>query len=48
MATSDKRDRDGAFLVQSFMTGEQRIMLSLEVREFDRQIRRQKKPTRSS
>lgn len=33
---------DGAFLVQSFMTGEQKILLSLEISEFDREIRKQK------
>jgi hypothetical protein len=42
MAINSNRDRDGAFLVQSFMTGEQKIMLSLEISEFDRQIRKQK------
>jgi hypothetical protein len=36
MAINSNRDRDGAFLVQSFMTGEQKIMLSLEISEFDR------------
>jgi hypothetical protein len=30
MAINSNRDRDGAFLVQSFMTGEQKIMLGLE------------------
>jgi hypothetical protein len=42
MAINSNRERDGAFLVQSFMTGEQKIMLSLEISEFDRQIRKQK------
>lgn len=42
MAISNRRDRDGAFLVQSFMTGEQKILLSLEISEFDREIRKQK------
>jgi hypothetical protein len=42
MAISDKRGMDGSFLVQSFMTGEQKIMLGLEISEFDRQIRKQK------
>ena len=42
MAINDKRDRDGAFLVQSFMTGEQKMLLSFEISEFDREIRKQK------
>lgn len=42
MAIRHNRDRDGAFLVQSFMTGEQKILLSLEISEFDREIRKQR------
>jgi hypothetical protein len=42
MAINDKRGKDGAFFVQSFMSGEQKIMLSLEISEFDRRIRKQK------
>jgi hypothetical protein len=42
MTINHSRDRDGAFLVQSFMTGEQKVMLSMEISEFDRQIRKQK------
>jgi hypothetical protein len=33
---------DGAFLVQSFMTGEQKMLLSFEISEFDREIRKHK------
>jgi hypothetical protein len=42
MVINSNRERDGAFLVQSFMTGEQKIILSLEISGFDRQIRKQK------
>jgi hypothetical protein len=42
MAISDKRRMDGAFLVQSFMTGEQKMLLSFEISEFDREIRKQR------
>jgi hypothetical protein len=42
MTISDKHRMDGAFLVQSFMTGEQKMLLSFEISEFDREIRKQK------
>jgi hypothetical protein len=42
MAISDKHRLGGAFLVQSFMTGEQKMLLSFEISEFDREIRKQK------
>jgi hypothetical protein len=41
MAISDKHRMDGSFLVQSFMTGEQKMSLSFEIK-FDREIRKQK------
>ncbi|HSK43685.1 MAG TPA: hypothetical protein VLA83_07345 [Candidatus Binatia bacterium] len=42
MTINHNRDRDGAFLVQSFMTGEHKVLLSFEISQFDRQIRKQK------
>jgi hypothetical protein len=42
MAISDRRGMDGASLVQSFMTGEQKMLRSFEISEFDREIRKQK------
>jgi hypothetical protein len=38
----DDPGQRGAFLVQSFMTGGQKILLSLEISMFDREIRKQK------
>jgi hypothetical protein len=42
MAIRNSRGMDGASRVQSFMTGEQKVLLSLEISEFDREIRKQK------
>jgi hypothetical protein len=35
-------EEDDAFLVQSFMTGEQKVLLSFEISHFDREIRKQR------
>jgi hypothetical protein len=42
MTIDDSPDKRGSFLVQSFMTGEQKVLLSFEISEFDREIRKQK------
>ncbi len=42
MAISDNPGKCDAFLVQSFMTGEQKVLLSFEMSYFDREIRKQK------
>lgn len=42
MKIADDPGKRGAFFVQSFMSGEQKILLSLEISLFDREIRKQK------
>ena len=42
MVIRNSRGMDGASLVQSFMTGEQKVLLSFEISQFDREIRKQK------
>jgi len=42
MAISDHPDWTRSFLVQSFMTGEQKVLLSFEISMFDREIRKQR------
>ena len=42
MKIDDSPEKRGAFFVQSFMTGEQKVLLSLEISLFDREIRKQR------
>ncbi len=42
MAIDDTPDKRGAWFVQSFMTGEQRVLLAFEISTFDRGVRKQK------
>jgi hypothetical protein len=42
MSLFNSPSKRGALLVQSFMTGEQKILLSLEMSLFDRDVRKQK------
>jgi hypothetical protein len=42
MSIFDTPGKRGALLVQSFMTGEQKLLLALEMSLFDRDIRKQK------
>jgi hypothetical protein len=42
MTIRHNHGRDGAFLAQSFMTGEQKVLLSFEISQFDREIRNKK------
>jgi hypothetical protein len=42
MKIDDDPGKRGAFFVQSFMSGQQKVLLSLEISIFDREIRKQK------
>ena len=42
MKIDDTPEKRGAFFVQSFMSGEQKVLLSLEISMFDREIRKQR------
>ncbi len=42
MKIDDDPGKRGAFLVQSFMSGEQKVLLAFEMSEFDREIRKQR------
>lgn len=42
MATRKPLDRRGSSLVESFLTGEQRVYLAFEMSMFDRGVRKQK------
>jgi hypothetical protein len=42
MSLFNSPSKRGALLVQSFMTGEQKLLLSLEMSAFDREVRKQK------
>lgn len=42
MAIDDTSEKRGASLVQSFMTGEQKVLLAFEISAFDQGVRKQK------
>jgi transcriptional regulator of met regulon len=42
MKLDDDPGKRGTFLVQSFMSGEQKVLLSLEMSMFDQEIRKQR------